>query len=108
MIVQSFGAVAGNGTVAIAGSSDWSVKKLSAGTYEVTFTASFAAQPVVVATGYMPIVQGGAASDNTFSVGPIQPGSVLVRSFDVESKSVDNAGEAQDAPFTFIAIGIRA
>jgi hypothetical protein len=33
---------------------------------------------------------------------------VLVRSFDVESKSVDNAGEAQDAPFTFIAIGIRA
>jgi hypothetical protein len=107
MSTQSFGAVAGNGSVAIAGSGDWTVKKVSAGAYEVTFAAPFASAPVVVASGYMPIVQGGAASDNTFSVGPIQPGSVLVRSFDVESKSVDNAGEAQDAPFTFIAIGVR-
>ncbi|MFN8495237.1 MAG: hypothetical protein U0350_46985 [Caldilineaceae bacterium] len=107
MITQSFGAVASNGTTAIAGSGDWAVKKVSVGAYEVTFSKPFAAQPVVVASGYMPIVQGGAASDNTFSVGPIQPGSFLVRTFDVESKSVDNAGEAQDAPFTGIAIGAQ-
>ena len=107
MSAQVYGAVNRNGSVLIAGSGDWTSKQVKAGVYEVAFATPFASQPVVVASGYIPREQGGAASDNTFCVGPIKEGSVLVRTFDVESKDVDNAGEAQDAEFTFIAMGTR-
>ncbi len=99
-----FGAIAADGTSAIQGSGEWSSKKLETGVYEITFTKAFEAQPVVVVSGYIPIQQGGSASDNTFSVGPITNQGVMVRSFDVASRTPDNAGKPQDAPFTFIVI----
>ncbi|MEZ4868184.1 MAG: hypothetical protein R3C14_43050 [Caldilineaceae bacterium] len=105
MSTQVFGAVNRNGSTLITGSGNWSATRVAAGVYEITFATPFAAQPVVVASGYIPREQGGAASDNTFSVGPITTNGVKVRTFDVESKDVDNAGEAQDSEFTFIAIG---
>ncbi|MEZ4734840.1 MAG: hypothetical protein R3E79_47715 [Caldilineaceae bacterium] len=117
MSTQVYGAVNRNGSVLIAGSGDWTAQRMAAGTYEVTFTTPFAIQPVVVVSGYIPREQGGSASDNTFSVGPIKEGSFMVRTYDVVSRIVfdkekqevvsDNAGEAQDSEFTFIAIGGR-
>jgi hypothetical protein len=107
MTAHVYGAVDIRGNVLIAGSGDWTVERLAAGTYEIAFSTPFTEQPVVVATGYIPREQGGAASDNTFCVGPIRASSVRVRAFDVESKDVDNAGESQDAEFTFVALGTR-
>lgn len=104
MTLQIFGAVAKDGTPSIQGSSEWTSKKLETGVYEINFTTSFQSQPVVVVSGYIPRIEGGAASDNTFSVGPIGEGSVTIRSFDVTSRTPDNAGKPQDASFTFIAI----
>jgi hypothetical protein len=107
MTAHVYGAVNGRGNILIDGSGDWTVQRLAAGIYDITFSTPFALQPVVVATGYIPREQGGAASDNTFCVGPITASSVRVRTFDVESKDVDNAGAAQDAEFTFVALGAR-
>ena len=107
MTLQIFGAVAKDGDPSISGSNEWTSKKLETGVYQIDFTPSFQAQPVVVVSGYIPREQGGAASDNTFSVGPISEESVTIRSFDVESRTSDNAGKPQDAPFTFIAMASR-
>ncbi len=99
-----FGAVGKDGTSSIEGSNDWTAEKLETGLYEIKFNTPFKALPVVVVSGYIPREQGGAASDNTFCVGPITQQSVTVRTFDVESRAADNAGKLQDAPFTFMAI----
>jgi hypothetical protein len=107
MTTQVYGAVDGRGNALIDGSGDWTAQRVTSGVYDITFSTPFTAQPVVMVTGYIPREQGGAASDNVFCVGPITADSVRVRTFDVESKDVDNAGEAQDAEFTFIALGTR-
>lgn len=99
-----FGAIDIKGEPAIKGSEHWTSKKVADGTYEITFTPPFATIPVVVVTGYIPRTQGGASSDNAFSVGPISETSVTVRSYDVASKTVENDGKLQNAEFTFIAI----
>jgi hypothetical protein len=98
-----FGAVSKDGTSSIEGSNNWTAQKLDTGVYEIKFTTPFKTQPVVVANGYIPREQGGAASDNTFSVGPITEQSVTVRSFDVESR-ISGKAKLQDAPFTFMAV----
>jgi hypothetical protein len=102
-----FGAVAKDGTSSIEGSNDWTAQKLETGLYEIKFTTPFKALPVVVVNGYIPREYGGAASDNTFCVGPITQQSVTVRTFDVESRTTDNAGKLQDAPFTFMAMATK-
>ena len=104
---QVYGAVNRDGSIHIEGSKDWTSKKVKEGVYEIVFAVPFSSQPVVIASGYIPREQGGAASDNTFCVGPIKNESVLIRSFDVVSKDISNAGKEQDSPFTFIAIGLH-
>ena len=117
MPTHVYGAVDQKGNVAIAGSGDWTAEKTDTGTYKVTFNTAFASPPVVVASGYITHIGGGAASDNTVGVGPITETGFVVRSYDVASKipldddgnviadQLDNAGQIQDSPFTFIAIG---
>ena len=108
MAVHVYGAVNTKGKPLIEGSGDWTSKRVGTGHYEITFSPPFRSQPVVVASGYIPRPQGGAASDNVFCVGPISEDGVVVRTFDVVSRGHDdNAGQAQDSEFTFIAIANR-
>jgi hypothetical protein len=105
MTVQIFGAIDKKGAVSIEGSGDWTCEKKGVGVYEIKFQNPFSSTPVVVASGYIPIIQGGSAGDNTFPVGPITKEGVTIRTFDVKSKDVDNAGKPEDSPFTLIAMG---
>lgn len=90
------GRVNSNGAV-VQGNGFFLLPHISTGVYQVVFNTAYAADPVVVASGY-------DHDDNVISVHTVNVNGFTVRAFDV---SGGNEG-LQDAGFTFIVMGERS